>query len=242
MFGQCQSLKSYSKVTRTTVTPGNLKSKTFFTNMRGLGKFPQYMFLGCGQVNMDIDSELVDNIQFDYLFHWPTQINSRIINESIYTGINLIGTIHNNVFGGVLNTDGENYITTFTVIDGPFKQSGSKIYCDLSTMGSMFTNIKGTILQAKNVLAGLKFTNSTIPINIFEGCTKLNNIEGFFANPEITNEGEVFDNKKEYYEFLEVLDYLRETITLILSYQVKDSRIVLLQMLKVYLRNLEYLE
>ena len=193
MFGQCQSLKTYSKVTRTTITPGNLKSKTFFTNMRGLGKFPQYMFLGCEQVNMDIDSELVGNIQFDYLFHWPTQLNSRIINESIYTGINLIGTIHNNVFGGVLNTDGENYITTFTVIDGPFKQSGNGIYCDLSTMGSMFTNIRDTILQAKNVLAGLKFTNSTIPTNIFEGCTRLNNIEGFFANPEITNEGEVFE-------------------------------------------------
>jgi hypothetical protein len=80
------------------------------------------------------------------------------------------------VFGGRLNTDGEYYIASFSVINSPFAYSGSNIRCDLSTMGRMFENLRSTLLQAKYVLKGIRFVNSEIPNNIFEGCTKLTNI------------------------------------------------------------------
>jgi len=101
-----------------------LSSKTFFNNLRGTNGFPQYMFLGCRYVNMHIDSKNIDGIQFDYLFHYYTDYNIRTLNSSIYAGINLIGEIHDNVFGGRLLTDGEYKIVNFTVIDAPFSNSG----------------------------------------------------------------------------------------------------------------------
>lgn len=90
------------------------------------------MFEGCTQVNMDIESETIGDVTFDYLFHWPSEINIRTIDNTIYTGINLIGEIHDNVFGGKLSSDGEMSIVQFTVIDGPFSDSGNSIYCNLS--------------------------------------------------------------------------------------------------------------
>jgi hypothetical protein len=198
VFASCRNLKSYGKASRTEmIEEGNLKSKTFFTNLRAIGNFPSQMFAGCTGVDMDIETLQIGDITYDYLFHWPTEINIRTINAYIYSGINLIGTIHNNVFGGKLISDGEYSIVDYTVIDGPFALSGGNIYCDLSTMEDMFENRKTTILQAKNVLAGLKFTNSTIPLGIFEGCTKLNNISKFFSNSNITNNGNVFKFPRE---------------------------------------------
>jgi len=56
-------------------------------------------------------------------------------------------------------------------------------------MSRMFEGLRNTLLQAKYVFRGIKFTNSVIPNDIFEGCTKLNNIQGFFSNPTLTNGG-----------------------------------------------------
>ena len=188
MFSSCNLLETYEKVTREEIIPdGYLHSKTFFTNLRNLGKFPESMFGGCSKVNMIIDSEQIGDIMFDYLFHWPTKINVKIIDSLIYSGINLEGVIHDNVFGGRLKTDGEYQIVDFTVINAPFEYSGSKVRCALNTMGRMFENIADTLLQAKYVLRGINFVNSVIPNDIFTGCTKLNSIEGFFSNPTITN-------------------------------------------------------
>jgi len=78
------------------------------------------MFLDCRYIDMTIESKEVDGVIFDYLFHFPTPINVRIIDSSIYTGINLIGEIHDNVFGGRLNSDGEYYIVEYANINGPF--------------------------------------------------------------------------------------------------------------------------
>ena len=192
-FSMCHDLTSYQSATPKSMIPnGYLQSKTFFTNLRSLGGFPKNMFTGCSNVSMQINSELIDGIQFDYLFHFPTEINIRQLNSEIYSGINLVGTIHNNVFGGRLASDGEYTIVKFTVIDGPFSDSGNQILCNLGDMGDMFYNLRTTLLQAKNVLAGLHFTNSTIPINIFRGCTILNNIERFFSNENLTNQNNVF--------------------------------------------------
>jgi hypothetical protein len=56
-------------------------------------------------------------------------------------------------------------------------------------MGRMFENLANTLLQAKYVFRGIRFTNSVIPNNIFTGCIKLNNIQGFFSNTTLTNNG-----------------------------------------------------
>ena len=193
MFSDCYNLESCQLVNRNNIiTNGYLHSKTFFTNLRRLGKFPENMFAGCTKVKMTIDSEQVGDITFDYLYHWPTQINIKNLDQSIYQGIQLEGTIHDNVFGGRLNTDGEYYIASFSVINSPFAYSGSNIRCDLNTMGRMFENLRSTLLQAKYVLRGIRFVNSEIPNNIFEGCTKLTNIQGFFSNETLTNNNQEF--------------------------------------------------
>jgi len=43
-------------------------------------------------------------------------------------------------------------------------------------MSKMFYNLRNTLLQAKYVFMGIRFVNSVIPNDIFEGCTKLNSI------------------------------------------------------------------
>lgn len=193
MFSNCRELQSCVTVNRGNIVPnGYLRSKTFFTNLRNIGTFPKGMFVGCSNVKMTIDSEQVDGITFDYLFHWPVQINIRTVDSSIYQGIILEGVIHDNVFGGRLKSDGEYSIVDFTVINAPFEDSGNEIRCDLSSMGRMFNNLQDTILQAKYVFKGIRFTNSAVPNNIFTGCSKLNNIQGFFSNSTLTNNGEVF--------------------------------------------------
>jgi hypothetical protein len=70
---------------------------------------------------MDINTEeLEDNVVFDYLFTMPYSVNVRTLDSSIYTGINLIGTIHPNVFGGLVQEYDGNYLPQFTVINSPF--------------------------------------------------------------------------------------------------------------------------
>ena len=90
VFASCRNLKSYGKASRTEmIEEGNLKSKTFFTNLRAIGNFPNQMFAGCTGVDMDIETLQIGDITYDYLFHWPTEINIRTINANIYSGINL---------------------------------------------------------------------------------------------------------------------------------------------------------
>jgi hypothetical protein len=112
-----------------------------------------------------------------------------MLGQDIYSGVNLIGVIHDNVFGGRLESDGEYSIAKFTVINSPFAGSGEQIRCDLSSMGEMFNNISNTLTQAKYVFKGIHFINSLIPNNIFRNCSKLTNIQGFFSNNTITNNG-----------------------------------------------------
>ena len=193
MFAYCPNLASYAKYSTREVIPGNLQSKTFFTNLRKLGRFPKGLFEGCTYVNMDINSDYVAGQYFDYLFTFPTQLNVKTLDSSIYSGINLLGEIHPNIFGGLLDHYQDNYIASFTVIDGPFSQCKGVIYCNLSNMGNIFSGIKDTLLQAKNVFEGVRFSNSEIPTNIFAGCTKLNSISKFFAYSDLTNQDQVFE-------------------------------------------------
>jgi len=59
-------------------------------------------------------------------------------------------------------------------------------------MSRMFQNLGNKLLQARYVFQGVRFTNSTIPNDIFSGCTKLNSIKGFFSNNTLTNNGQVY--------------------------------------------------
>jgi hypothetical protein len=60
-------------------------------------------------------------------------------------------------------------------------------------MGRVFENVRDILQQAKYVFKGVSFTNSAIPNNIFAGCSKLLNIQGFFSNDTLTNNGQVFE-------------------------------------------------
>jgi hypothetical protein len=97
------------------------------------------MFDGCTKVSMDINSEEFEydghTEHFDYLFHFPTSIDIRMLDSSIYSGINLVGEIHPNVFGGLIDELNDYHIVKFNVIDGPFRGCvGNHITCNLSSM------------------------------------------------------------------------------------------------------------
>jgi len=114
------------------------------------------------------------------------------LNNSLYTGVKLVGEIHANVFGGITNTDGYYTIPNFTIINGPFSMSANdELLGDLSTYGNMFMNLDPTSLI--NVLSGIYFTNSLIPNNIFSGCSNLLSVSGFFSNETIRNNGQVYE-------------------------------------------------
>ena len=212
MFQGCTQLVSYLKQSPGRTLGGNLQSKTFFTNLRSLNKFPKDMFSRCKLVKMDINTHEVNGLVHDYLFHFPWKINIQILNSEIYSGIELVGQIHANVFGGITKQiDNDNVIVDFVTIDGPFSAS-SGVTCRLSQMGNMLRALGSTLIQAKNVLKGLSFEfevnnynldgrpvkahiiDSIIPNNLFQGCSRLTNISGFFANPNITNEYKVLEN------------------------------------------------
>jgi len=90
------------------------------------------MFSGCKLVKMDINTHEVNGLIHDYLFHFPWKINIQILNSEIYSGIELVGQIHANVFGGInKQLDNDNVIVDFVTIDGPFSAS-SGVTCRLS--------------------------------------------------------------------------------------------------------------
>ena len=72
IFMNCSNLQSYLKYSTHEIVEGNLQSKTFFCNLKELGKFPVRMFGGCSKVSMDINSEEFEynghTEYFDYLF------------------------------------------------------------------------------------------------------------------------------------------------------------------------------
>ena len=193
MFSNCTLLHSCADTDNP--SDGYLHSKDFFLNLQNLTNVvPKGMFQGCTNIKMLIDSVQLGTVTFDYLFHYP---NGKIpttttLNNSLYTGVKLVGEIHANVFGGITNTDGYYTIPNFTIINGPFSTSANdELSGDLSTYGDMFMNLDPTSLI--NVLSGIYFTNSLIPNNIFSGCSNLVSVSGFFSNETIRNNGQVYE-------------------------------------------------
>lgn len=196
LFRNCGRLKTCADTRSVTKTYGRLNSEIFFINLRSLlGSYPKNVFANCTGVDMDI----ISNGTNTFLYHSLKNITHNILDNSLYSGINLFGEIKVNIFGGITNTimDGATvkyYIPKFTSIQYPFSNSGNNISVNISQMGQIFRNIGSTLLQAVGVFAGMQTIGSTkIPDDIFQGCNVLNSVESIFANLSITNDGEIYD-------------------------------------------------
>lgn len=198
VFWGCSSLTSCTNTYDINPTAGYLDSKTFFMNLSGLdGIFPERMFMGCRNINMTVHSEQLPNgVIFDYLFHYPASktYTETTLTDSLYTGVNLCGDIHVNVFGGIESTDGEFNIPSYTIISSPFANCGTNLRARLGDLGQMFQNLNPVSLIG--VLQGIRFyddSSNYIPNDIFSTCTNLINISGFFSNVTIKNNGQPYE-------------------------------------------------
>ena len=195
MFRFCKNLKICANTRQEPKVYGRLNSKNFFINLKDLiATYPKNVFEGCTGVDMDVINE-GDNT---YLFHMLQNSTHNILNNSLYTGINLFGEIKVNVFGGISNTFSDGittyYIPKFTSIQYPFDSSGSNLSINLGQMGSIFRNIGNSLLQAVGIFSGMNCIGTKkIPDDIFEGCVSLNSIESLFSNLNIDNEGAIYE-------------------------------------------------
>lgn len=200
MFRNCGQLSSCEDTRAIVPKQGVLKSKTFFTNLRNLTNiYPKEMFGGCANIKMEIE-EYNGNT---YLFHTFSKVQqSMVITDSLFSGVQLVGKIGPNVFGGVNSQfDDEDgitwYIPQFSSIQYPFQNSGGELTINLSEMGNMFQNISNVLRQAVGILSGLKCAeepnSQKIPSTLFKNCSLLNSIEGFFSGIDLNNNGEVYE-------------------------------------------------
>lgn len=199
MFRGCSALKTCVDTRASVIdNSGTLNSETFFTNLRNLiSTYPKEVFANCSNVKMTIIND-GDN---SYLFHTikDTGNLSVVLDNSLYTGITLIGEVKVNIFGGKSRTllkDGKTYyLPKFTSLQYPFTSTGSFATIKLSEMGEIFRNISQTLLQAIGVFIGLKIDpldSGVIPADILKGCTSLNSIESLFSGLDLKN------NNQEY--------------------------------------------
>lgn len=193
MFSNCKMLKSADDTKADVVVEGYLSSEDFFLNLRNLlTVYPEEVFLGCSNVNMKVVNDDEGNtLLFHTLLKEP--LHPKLTN-SLYVGVNLIGEIKPNVFGGITREFGNYVIPKFTAINNPFSGTGSYLTIDLSKSGSIFRNISKELLQAVGVFNGLTLTGEKIiPNDIFEGCVNLNSVNSIFANLNIDNNGNVLE-------------------------------------------------
>lgn len=195
LFRYCGRLKTCTDSRQVVKTAGRLNSKVFFSNLRNLiAVYPKNVFDGCSGVDMDVINEGNNT----YLYHTLRNVVYNVLDNSLYSGVNLYGEIKVNVFGGISNTfsDGVTtyYIPKFTSLQQPFSGTGSNLSVNISQMGQIFRNIGSTLLQAVGIFSGLTTIGSKkIPNDIFQGCTSLNSIEGLFSNLDIDNDGEIYE-------------------------------------------------
>lgn len=192
MFAGCSALRSVEDTRADVMEDGFLSSEDFFLNLRNLiSVYPEEVFIGCGEINMNV----VNRGDNTLLFHTLKE-NARpmILTNSIYSGINLIGEIKQNVFGGLSRTVDEFTIPQFTSIQYPFQNTGNNLTINLSESGKIFRGIAADLLQTVGVFQGLKLIgNKVIPNDLFQGCIKLNSIEKIFANLDIDNNGNIYE-------------------------------------------------
>ena len=200
MFRNCMNLKSCENTRAVPIVAGNLNSEDFFLNLRNLiAMYPKEVFAGCQNIKMTVAEDSAGNTLLFHLINEPS--GNVVLTNSLYTGIQLIGEIKQNVFGGITKTlvgNSTYYLPNFTSIQFPFNTMGlsfnSQLTVVLSGMGSMFRGIGSTLLQAIGIFTGVKCaTNDSIPPDLFKGCSALNSIESCFANSNVNNNGLSYD-------------------------------------------------
>lgn len=199
MFRSCTQLKSCENTRAAILSEGYLESETFFTNLRNLvAIYPKGVFSGCNGVNMQISQDEFGNT---LLFHVLTKPSKgSVLTNSVYDGINLVGNIGVNVFGGISSSIGKYFIPSFTSIQKPFSGSGNtkRLIMNFSQMGDIFKNLNDTLIQAIGVFSGVTCSNEVggdiIPSTILKGCSNLNSIEALFSEIHgLTNGGQIYD-------------------------------------------------
>ena len=203
MFRNCTQLKTCEDTRASVIREGTLSSETFFTNLRNLvATYPKGMFMGCGKVRMKIDNVGETSLLFHVL---DKPVRAMVLDNTVYSGVSLVGELKPNVFGGITDTVVSNsntyHIPDFSSIQYPFDGSGGtkELMIDLSTMGRCLTRLGGTLLQAIGIFKGTLCLATTaaqkIPVDIFKGCVRMTSVEAFFSGIEN------LDNNKEEYIF-----------------------------------------
>jgi hypothetical protein len=108
--------------------------------------------------------------------------NQTLTNE-LYKGVDLIGEIKENVFGGVSNKIGNYNIPKFQGITDPFGDVRVNIQVDLSKMSNMFKSFNNILTKASGIFDSVTLIGEKkIPSDLFKGCTALVDVSNFFAN------------------------------------------------------------
>jgi hypothetical protein len=201
MFANCANLCAVDNSWDPT-TPTPLDSKTFFINLDNLtDKYPKGVFSGAGKY---IDGESTNGVQMKintdengntYLFHRKEKTAGYLgLTSDLYDGVDLIGEIGPNVFGGISEQAGEYYIPKFQSIESPFGSNPENLEVDLDKCVNMFQGISTILYKATGVLSGVKLIgNKKIPVGLFKNCSKLSDLSNFFSGLEFG-----YDNSEEF--------------------------------------------
>jgi hypothetical protein len=193
MFSTCTMLQACEDTWSADLELKPLDSKTFFINLDNLtSTYPEGVFTGTGikmQINTDEDGNT-------YLFHVKKKpLGNLSITSSLYDGVDLIGEIGKNVFGGITDEVGEYFIPNFQAIISPFGNNPINAEINLGECSEIFKRISDKLKTATGVFSNLKLIkNKTIPSDIFKDCSLLTNISEIFSNLE-------FDYGENEFEF-----------------------------------------
>lgn len=195
-FSNCYQLRSIKDTNALIVEDSAFQTKTFFTKLTKLSNtlgWPVDVFSGCSGINMQITEDDQGNT---YLFHTNKNTEQPIVLlDTLYSGVNLIGNIGDNTFGGNSRVVGDYFIPKFSSIQSPFARcKGSNLKIKLSLVENLFKN-QDRLTQLIKVFTGVICEKGfdEIPINMFKGCSQLVNIQGLFSDMEITNNGKEYE-------------------------------------------------
>lgn len=195
-FSNCYNLKTVKDTNAVVYESTAFQTKTFFTQFTKLSNtlgFPIDVFAGCRYVKMQITEDSDGNT---YLFH--TNRNSEqtiVLLDTLYAGVDLIGYIGENTFGGISRKMGDYYIPKFTSINAPFGRcSGKNLKIKLDEVENLFQN-QDRIAQLLNVFKGVvcEKNHDSIPNGLFKNCYSLQNINKLFSGMPITNKGQIYE-------------------------------------------------
>ena len=194
-FSNCVNLHSVKDTNAVRYEDYAFQTKTFFTQLTRLSNtlgFPVEVFSGCQYIKMQVTEEDGNT----YLFH--TNKNSEqaiVLIDTLYAGVQLIGYIGENTFGGITRNLGNYYIPKFSSINTPFGRCvGNQLLIKLDEVENLFQN-QDRISQLLSVFVGVTCEkgHDIIPSGLFKNCSSLLNISKLFSGFELTNNGQVYE-------------------------------------------------